>query len=59
MLAQLLKSGGQSRTRTYDVAMTSDLQSDAIAALPSTHGCKVTHLEIVSLGAVSRAYTRP
>jgi hypothetical protein len=33
----IFRTGGQSRTQTYDVAMTLDLQSSAIAALPSAH----------------------
>jgi hypothetical protein len=43
-LWNFFRTGGQSRTRTYDVAMTLDLQSSAIAALPSTH----TNLELFS-----------
>jgi hypothetical protein len=40
----IFRTGGQSRTRTYDVVMTLDLQSSAIAALPSAH----TNLELFS-----------
>jgi hypothetical protein len=49
----IFRTGGQGRNRTYDVAMTLDLQSSAIAALPSAH----TNLENFSLGSVPRACT--